>query len=99
MATFTVKDEAFIKYQMTTWQGEVEMNGESITYRYSEDNNGSEFYVWTEGRGFKQVDWSEEGNRKYATIVAAILEWGGAEEFGPAGEQVEIDDLIVEDYL
>ena len=99
MATFTVKEEAYVKYQMTTWQGEIEMEGESITYRYSEDDNGSEFYIWTEGSGFNRVDWSEEGNEKYTALIAAIGEWGGPEEFGSVGEEVEIDDTIVEDYI
>lgn len=99
MAIFTVKEEAYIKYQMTTWQGEIEMDGEAIAYRYSEDDNGSEFYIYTEGEGYNRVDWSAEGNEKYAALIAAISEWGGPEEFGPVGEEVEIDDMIVEDYV
>ena len=37
----TVKEEANIVYQMTTHQGVVEIDGEEVTYRYSEDDNGS----------------------------------------------------------
>ena len=99
MATFTVKEEAYVRYQMTTWQGEIEMDGETIAYRYSEDDNGSELYVYTEGDGYNQVDWSGEGNEKYATLMAAIGEWGNPEDFGSVGEEVEIDDTIVEDYI
>lgn len=99
MATFKVTEEAYVKYQMTTWQGAVEMDGETIEYRYSEDDNGSEFYVYSEGNGYDRVNWSEEGNQKYAALIAAIGEWGNPEDFGPVGEEVEIDDTVVEDYL
>ena len=35
MATFTIKEEAYIKYQLTTYQGTVEMDGEEVTYRFN----------------------------------------------------------------
>ena len=30
MAKFTIKKEGYIKYQLTTWQGVVEMDGEEV---------------------------------------------------------------------
>jgi hypothetical protein len=97
MAKFKVIDEAYIKYQMTTWQGEIEINGETILYRYSEDDNGAELYVYNEADGWNRVE--ADDNENYAILYAAIGEWGNPEEFGAKGEEVEIDDTIVEDYI
>ena len=97
MAIFKVTEEAYIKYQLTTWQGEIEINGEKIIYRYSEDDNGAELYIYSESEGWEQV--STEDNESFAILLAAIGEWGNPEELGPIGKEVEIDDIIVEDYV
>lgn len=97
MATFKVKEEAYIKYQMTTWQGEIEINGETILYRWSEDDNGADLFVYSEENGWDSV--SSEDNENFAILSAAIGEWGNPEDFGPVGKEVEIDDTIVEDYI
>ena len=98
MAKFKVLEEAGIRYQLTTWQGTVNVDDEAITYRYSEDDNGSEFYVYTEGSGYERVDFDSEESAKHKVIYAAILEWGNPEEFGVAGEEVDIDDELVKEY-
>lgn len=97
MAIFKVTEEAYIKYQLTTWQGEIEINGETVLYRYSEDDNGAELYIYSESEGWEQV--STEDNENWAILLAAIGEWGGPEELGPVGEEIEVDDTIVEDYI
>lgn len=97
MAKFKVKEEGRIKYQMTTWQGEVEFEDETIAFRYSEDDNGADLYILTENGWDNNIDMSE--NKNYAAIYAAINEWGNPEEFGSVGEECEIDDEIVEDYI
>lgn len=99
MATFTIKEEAYIKYQLTTYQGTVEMDGEEVTYRFSADDNGEEFYIFNEDTGYERIEFYGEANEKYAPLLAAIGEWGNPEDMGPAGEVIEIDDEIVEDYL
>lgn len=100
MAKFTVKQEAFIAYSMTTWEGKIELDGQEIHYRYSEDDNGVEVYFKTEAgwesAGMVGTDWSDQA---YGIISAAASEWGSPEEFGSSGEEVEIDDEIVEDYI
>lgn len=97
MAKFKVTAEAYVKYEMITWQGEVEINGETILYRYSEDNNGAALYVYQNDSGWCEV--STEDNKNYAILDAAIMEWGNPIELGPTGEENEIDDTIVEDYM
>lgn len=96
MAKFKVIDEAYIKYQMTTWQGEIEINGETILYRYSEDDNGAELYVYNEADGWNEA--SVDDNENYAILYAAIAEWGNPEEFGSSGEEFE-EDVDTSDYV
>lgn len=91
MAEFTIKKEAFICYSMTTWEGIIEINGETIEYRYSEDDNGQEVYILTE------QGW-EQGHEICDVIYACCQEWGNPESFGPIGVTLKIDDEIVEDY-
>lgn len=95
MAKINIKEGAYIKYQRTTWQGEVEIKGETIIYRYSEDDNGSELYVFTENN-WQEVNTTEDN---YATLYAAIIEWGNPKELGEDGDIIDIDDEIVNDYL
>lgn len=95
MAKFTVKQPAHIRYSMTTWEGQIEYKGETINYRYSEDDNGAELFI---------LDWDKwapadlEENFTHQMIWAACMEWGSPEEFGDMEEKVEIDDFIIEDY-
>ena len=96
MAKFKVIDEAYIRYQMTTWQGEIEINGETILYRYSEDDNGTELYVYNEADGWSEA--AVDDNENYAILYAAIGEWGNPEEFGAKGEEFE-EDLDTSDYI
>lgn len=97
MAKFKITEEAYLKYQLTTWQGEVEINGEKIIYRYSEDDNGAYMYVYQKDSGWCEV--STEDNENYAILYASIIEWSNPTEFGLIGEECEIDDEIVNDYM
>lgn len=95
MAKFTVKSEAYVKYMMTTWQGEVTINGIDIKYRYSEDDNGAELYI------FDGNEWiaSNLEKEEHKILWAAIMAWGNPEEFGSTGAEVEMDDDEIEDYI
>jgi hypothetical protein len=95
MAKFTVKSEAYVKYMMTTWQGEVTVNGKDITYRFSEDDNGATFYT-LEDEGWVESSLEIE---EHQIIWAAIMAWGSPEEFGSNDTEVEIDDEELEDYI
>ena len=95
MAKITIKKEASLIYQRSTWQGTVEISGESITYRYSEDDNGAELYI-LQDNSWNQVDVSE-GN--YAILWASIMEWGTPEDMGTCGDTIDLDDEIIEDYI
>ena len=70
-----IKEEGYIKYQMTTWQGEVNIDGEDIIYRWSEDDNGDEFFVLIEDN-WVSVDLADE---RYLAIYTAIMEYGTPE--------------------
>jgi hypothetical protein len=94
MAQINIKEAAYCAYQRTTWQGMVEIKGETITYRYSEDDNGAEMYVLLEDN-WEEVDTSEG---IYAVLNAAIMEYGTAEDLGESGDIIDIDDEIIEDY-
>jgi len=95
MAKFTVKSEAYVRYMMTTWQGEVTVNGKDITYRYSEDDNGATLFT------LENEDWVESSleSEEHQIIWGAIMAWGNPEEFGSTGAEVEIDDDELEDYI
>jgi len=95
MAKIKVVKEAYIKYQLTAWQGVVEINGEEIKYRYSEHDNGDELYIY-DGNDWVESDLSEEIHR---FLYSAIQEWGNPEEIGSLGEEVDIDDSFAEDYI
>jgi len=96
MAKITVKREAEVVYSRTTWQGVVEIKGETIEYRYSEDNNGTELYIWKEETGWKEADLNSDN---YAVLWAAIMEWGTPEDFGSINQIVDLDDEIIDDYI
>lgn len=100
MANLKVTSEAYIKYSMTTWQGEVEIDGEEICYRYSEDDNGAELYILDEDQGWLEADLDEEdGNEKHRLLWGAIMMWGTPEDFGTTGAICDIDEEELEDYL
>lgn len=88
----TVKEEANIVYQMTTHQGVVEIDGETVTYRYSEDDNGSNFYILTEDGWNDSIGLEED---KYVALYAAIHEAGGNPEWL---EEMEVTEELIEEY-
>ena len=90
MAKFTVKSEATLQ-QSDLWQGTVECNGTDQQYRFYDGHDGQEVYVLTE------QGW-EQGTELGGIIYACCQEWGNPGEFGPIGEEIEIDDELVEDY-
>ena len=93
MANFKVLEEADVVYSLTTWQGAVEFEGETLRYRFSEDENGQEAFVFVEGEG-----WTSE-HAFVPVLWATVSEWGSPVEFGQSGEECDIDDELVEDYV
>ena len=63
-----------------------------MTYRYSEDDNGSNFYVLTE-EGWNDTS-GLEGD-KYVALYAAIMEAGGNPEWL---EEIEVGKELLEEY-
>lgn len=97
--TLTVLEEGYVRYSMTTWQGKVNLNGEEITYRYSEDDNGAEMYIFGEN-GWAEADLSEEGPENHRLLWGTIMAWGNPEELGTPDEgPVDLDMTELEDYL
>lgn len=85
---FEVLEEARIAYELVTYQGKIKVNGESIEYRYSEDNNGAEFFVYNEDN-WEEVDY--DSNENWSALFHAIQAWGNPKEFGEDGEKFEED--------
>jgi hypothetical protein len=97
--TLTVLDEAYVKYSRTTWQGEVEINGEAICYRYSEDDNGIEMFILTDN-GWEDADLSEDGPMNHRLLWGTIQAWGNPEELGGSADgPVDLDMTEIEDYI
>lgn len=93
MANFKVLEEADVVYSLTTWQGSVEFEGETLRYRFSEDENGQEAFVFVEGEG-----WTNE-HAFVPVLWATVSEWGSPVEFGQPGEECDIDDDLLEDWM
>ena len=98
--TFKVLDEGYIKYSLTTWQGEIEINEEGILYRYSEDDNGATLYIWSEDEGWFEPDLTD-GPENYKILYGLIMMYGGTpEDLGaPSDVLADIDMDELEDYL
>jgi len=99
MVKITVKESAYEKYSLTTWQGEVEINGEIITYRFSEDNNGAELFILTDDNWESANVDEETGNENHKILYSSILMLGNPEELGDDGETAEIEEDELEDWI
>ena len=85
---FEVLEEASVVYELVTYEGEIKVNGESLRYRYSEDDNGVDFFIYLEN-GWESVDY--DSNESYGAIFHAIQMYGNPKEFGKTGDQFEED--------
>lgn len=93
MQKLKVKENCGIVYQQTTYQGTVTIDGEDIEWRYSEDDNGDEFYVFENGSWER----SELTDPKHILIYAAICTHGNPTDWED-GEDIEIEDEDLEMY-
>ena len=93
MANFKVVEEAYEKNSSTLYQGKVEFKGEEIMHRFFEDNNGQDAFVFVEGKG-----WTSE-HPFVPVLWATVSEWGSPTEFGQPGDECDIDDIFVEDWM
>ena len=99
MATIKVKEGAYERYSQITWQGEVEINKETLTYRYSEDNNGAELFILQDGH-WNSADVDEEsGNDNHKLLFKAIMAWGSPTELGSDGEVSEVLEEELDDWI
>lgn len=93
MANFKVLEEAYVRDSSVLYQGKVEFEGEEVMYRYYEDNNGADTFVWTESEG-----WAKD-HPFIPVLWATVSEWGSPVEFGQPGEVCDIEDELVEDWM
>ena len=84
VVNFEVLEEARVVYEQITYEGKIKINGESIQYRYSEDDNGVDFYVYLED-GWNAVDY--DNNENYSILFHSIQMYGNPKEFGKTGEK------------
>lgn|GEM_PF-1195124 len=99
MNTLKILKEARIAYSMTTWQGTVILNDELLEYRYNEDDNGATLFVYHEEDGWTGWVESDLTNENHKILWAAIMSWGTPEELGNAGEEIDLDQEELEDFL
>lgn len=79
---FEVLEEASIVYEQVTYEGKIKINEETITYRYSEDDNGAYFYVHIDDN-WEEVDYGS--NENYGILFHSIQMYGNPKEFGKSG--------------
>lgn len=87
-----VIEQSHLIYRQETFEGIVELDGKQLKFRYSEDDNGSELYLWNEEtKSWDEMDYDNPSHTDLSDICGAI----NPEEFGPAGSEwdVEPDDL------
>lgn len=83
-----VVERPYEVYYRATYQGKVEVRGQEIEFRFSEDNNGSEFYVFN-GKNWVESKYDEDSPEWVA--YQACLQWNPA-DFGEPGEIIEIEE-------
>lgn len=81
-----------VVYSAQTYQVEFEVDGKEYTIRYYEDDNGAEYIVYDEEKGWEKPYW-EDIPKEIQTIFNACS-YG---EFGDYIENQEMD-LDFEDY-
>ncbi len=90
MATFKLIEDVKVIYFAETIQGKVELDGEIVEFRYSENSNGSEHWILINGK------WESEYDEKYEGIILAC----GAVDLSKdskAGKKFNTDDYS-DDY-
>jgi len=87
MPKFTVKETPYIVYQKTTAQGIASIDGEDITWRWSEDDNGDDFIILGEN-GWEDANFD---NPNHILIYVSIMEFGSPFEF-EEGDEIEIEE-------
>ena len=89
MATITVKEQPRIVSRRTSWQGSVEVNGETVDFRYVDDWDGLEFYVYRDNN-YREV--SRDDMTEAEQIAFDLCVEYNVEEIGAAGETFEFPD-------
>lgn len=87
MAKIKLLEDVQVAWWVETIQGKVEVDGEVVEFRYSENPKGVDCYIWDEESG----RWTEEYDEKYNCIfdVCGSLEINKDSE---AGEEFESED-------
>jgi hypothetical protein len=83
-----VVETPWVVYSLTTHQGKAEVDGKEIEFRFSEDDNGAQLYVLTDG-GWNEIEYDED-SPEYV-VFQACLQWPPS-DFGKPGEIIEIED-------
>lgn len=89
MATIKIIEESSEIYWATTHEGTVEIDGTEVGYRYYEDSNGVEIYIYEEGEGWT-TDPSEDLGEIYDTLYDLLTEIA-VEELGSEGDEFDFE--------
>lgn len=77
-----VIEQSRLIYQRQTFEGIVEIDGKEVRFRYSEDDNGSEVYIWN-GTQWEDMNYD---NPSHIDLSEVCLEIGPA-NFGKNGAE------------
>lgn len=88
MNKIKIIDAASVVYWATTYQGVFEVDGEAVEFRFHENSNGCEFYVYEEGEGWIEADLEE--NEAANVVYNMCLDYN-LEEWGETGDEFEYD--------
>ena len=89
MATISVKQKPLIVIIRSSWQGIVEVNWETVDFRYVDDWDGLEFYVYRDNN-YREV--SRDDMTEAEQIAFDLCVEYNVEEIGAAGETFEFPD-------
>lgn len=87
MATIKVIEAASEIYWETTHQGTVEVNGVEVEYRYNENSNGIELYIYEED-GWT-ADPSDDMAETYDLLWEMLGEFSLPDDLSEEGEEFE----------
>lgn len=82
-------DAAREVYWASTYQGVFEVDGTAVEFRFHENSNGAEFYVFIEGEGWVEM-YDMDDDSPEAIVYNMCLEMN-PEEWGSSGEEVEFE--------
>jgi len=90
MSTVKIVETPKEIYWSVTYEGTLEIDGVEVGYRFHEDSNGVEIFVYEDGEGWTS-DPSESLAETYDVLYELLTEFD-CTELGNEGEEFEFDE-------